>query len=345
MDEPVDAERELRKKIADDAAFGAEPGATIFTQAFQFFLVPALIVAACVGFYYLFSWTMSDQRSPADWVREIQQGGLVAQKHAAAQLVFEISRQRKSGKMDAALVEPILRLFKSLPDEEAGTDSATAAFVGKGPSTRALVANCLALLGDRRATQPLLEALEKTSDIDTKAACIDALGAMRDPESAPALIKLLDHPSSVVRKYASFSLGAVAAPEKEGAPLAVPAAVEPLKARLNDPRPEVQWNAAFSLAFYLRDGSGGPVLRRMIDRSYVTETVKSGFKEGGGVGENTMAVANDLIAHAIQMGLQGIAALGDRAFLEDVRLLASGDPESSVRSVAMKTRALLEQAK
>jgi len=328
----TDADRAARQDIAEQAAAEKAIGGTIFTRAFQFFLVPLLIVGACVGVYALFTVTLTDQRTPADWVRELKESGPVARKHAAAQLAAELRRQVREKKVDATLVGPILSVFESLKAKDGDTRQ-----------TRALLARCLGLLGDTRATPAILEVLREEDVPEMKAACIDALGALRDPEAAPDLIKLLDHSSSIVRKYATFTLGSLAAPMKAGEPPSLPAALEPLKTRLRDARPEVQWNAAFVLAFYLRDASGAPVLRRMLDRKHVTEVVTSSYKEPGGVGDETAANAPAIIAHVMQMGCQGVAALGDRSFEEVLRGLAKDDPDMGVRDAAMKTVRLLEK--
>ncbi|MBI2931338.1 MAG: HEAT repeat domain-containing protein [Planctomycetes bacterium] len=322
MDEPSsEADRALRMQIAQEAA-DKTPVGTIFTRSLQFFLVPLLIVLSCVGIYLFFTYLVGGRQTPREWVQELKEGGPLARKHAAAQLVAELRRQVHEDRRDPALVAPIIDVFTSLK----GTDA-------ESRQTRALVARCLGLLGDTRGTPVLLEALRTEDVAEAKAAYIDAIGALRDPEAAPDLVKLLDHPSSIVRKYATFTLGA----------LAVPEAVEPLKGRLGDERPEVQWNAAFVLAFYLRDASGAPILRRMLDRAYITQIVTSGFKEPGGIGEATAANAPALIAYALQMGCQGIAALGDAASVGALESLAAGDPDIGVRDAAMKTLRVIEK--
>jgi HEAT repeat protein len=324
-------DREVRKRIAEDAA-GQPLQATIFTRAFQFFLVPLLIVLACVGVYWLFSVTMTDQRTPEDWMRELRRSGPGAREHAAAQLVAELRRQVSKGQRDLSLVAPLIETFQSVAvREDQGTDPITRTLVGEGPSMRAILASCLGLLGDKRATPVLLDALREEENLETKAAIIDALGALRDPDAAPDLIKLLDHPSSVVRKYATFTLGALAAPREEGGPPSVPSAVGPLKGRLEDPRAEVQWNAAFVLAYFLRDGSGVPVLRRMLDRKHVTDIVTSSSKETGDrkAADNTPV----LVAHALRMACNAQARLREPALVEPVRALES-DPDGDVRTAA-----------
>jgi hypothetical protein len=344
-----EADREVRKQIAQDAAVEKAAGPTIFTRAFQFFLVPMIIVLACVGVYWFFTYTMTGKRTPQDWAEELKQSGPNARKHAAAQIVAELRRLKPEERASTRLYPPLMQIFEQTGANE---PSGPAPLVGEGPPLRALVAECLGLLGDARAAPVLIEAVRDEKNPQTIASLISAAGALRNREVAPDLIKLLDHPSSVVRKYAAFTLGAIAAPDKKKDEPKLLSAVEPLKAKLNDSRPEVQWNAAFALAFFLRDGSGAPVLRRMLDRQYITDIVNSSCNEPGGVGEQTKASAPGLIAHALMMACQGVAALRDPdavnaapdpTIADRVRLLAEKDPDPRVVDAAKKTIHVLEK--
>jgi len=346
-----EADRELRKQIAQDATAEKAAGPTIFTRAFQFFLVPMIIVAACAGVYAFFTYTMTGKRTPRDWAEELKASGPNARKHAAAQIVAELRRLDEKQRSETRLYEPLMQIFEQTGANE---PSGPAPLVGEGPPLRALVAECLGLVGDPRAAPVLIEAVRDEKNPQTIASLISAAGALRNREVAPDLIKLLDHPSSVVRKYAAFTLGAIAAPDRKKEEPKLLSAVEPLKATLNDARPEVQWNAAFALAFFLRDGSGAPVLRRMLDRQYITDIVNSSCNEPGGVGEQTKASAPGLVAHALMMACQGVAALcdpetvsgaADPAFADRVRALAEKDPDPRVADAARKTLKVLEGRK
>jgi hypothetical protein len=335
MDEPIDPDRELRKQIAESAA--VDPGdGTIFTRAFQFFAVPLLIVGACVGIYLLVTYLVTERRGPTDWVNELRVSGPMGKKHAAAQLVAELRRQTAEQRRDPALAEPIIALFKEIPPDEAQANP-------EGGTVRQLLARCLGILGDKRATPVLLDALRTEQNVQTQAALIDSIGALKDPEAASDLIKLLDHPSSVVRKYATFTLGALAGPAKPGEPPVVQEAVQPLKERLKDSRPEVQWNAAFALAYFLRDPAGVSILKCMLDRTYVTEIVTASFKEPGGVGDTTAANASALIAHVLRRGCSAVEALGELSLVSSIHGLAKNDPDLGVRDAAMKVERTLQR--
>jgi HEAT repeat protein len=135
---------------------------------------------------------------------------------------------------------------------------------------RRYLATCLGYLQDPRACDLLLEAAKNDKNLETRAAAFDALGTIKDPRTLPDLVKLLDDPEPRVRKYAAFNAGAVA--EKAAAPERA-AAVEALKKKLSDAASDVGWNAAFALAYFLRDGSGTDTLKNMLDRKYLGERI------------------------------------------------------------------------
>ena len=204
---------------------------------------------------------------------------------------------------------------------------------------RAILARCLALLGDEKAVPVILKALKEERNPETMAAFMDALGGLRAPESAEALINLLDHPSTVVRKYAAFNLAVVAAPKpRQGKgespakpdptakpePPAVPAAIPHLQRKLKDPREEVRWNAALGLAVFLADPSGKEVLFQMLDRANLEKVIGSDKKE---------ANVAELVKHAMRQACLAASCLKDASFKDALGRLDK-DPDSDVRAAA-----------
>jgi len=339
MENRPDSDLDLRKQIAADAAEPEAPP-SIFLRAGQFFLVPLGIVVACVAVYLFFQYMVSEPGSPKDLIGEIRTGGAVARKHAAHQLVRVIIDQSRRGQIDRSLVDPVISVFQELPASEAPTDPITSGLVGEGPAMRAILARCLALLGDAdKAVPVLLKALKEERNPETMAAYMDALGGLRAPESAEALINLLDHPSTVVRKYAAFNLAVVAAPKpRQGKgespaqsdptakpePPAVPAAIPHLQRKLKDPREEVRWNAALGLAVFLADPSGKEVLFQMLDRATLEKVIGSDKKE---------AHVAELVKHAMRQACLAASCLRDASFKDALRRLDK-DPDSDVRAAA-----------
>lgn len=294
---------ELRRKIAAEAQTGSALDASPGVRAFQFFLVPLLIVAVCVGVVAGMTYLVSNPRPAVEWLKDIRDGGPNTRPHAALQLAQALRRMKEP---DPSLTPGILELYRSSRPEET--------------ELRRYLANCLGTLRDPKAAPFLLERVREEKDLEVRAACLDALGAIKDPETLPELVKLLDDPDGVVRKYAAFNVGAVAerAPDRSGA-------VEALRRKLADPRADVGWNAALALAYFLEDGSGADTLKKMLDRAYLREAIDPKDPNA------------ELLAARVMVGACNAAArLRDAGFLPLLRRLADDrhEPDPDVRFIA-----------
>ena len=109
-----------------------------------------------------------------------------------------------------------------------------------------------------------------------------------------------------------------------------------LRAALDDPVSDVQWNAAVALARH-GDDRGLTVLRRMLDREYVSRQVTAS------------ATLQDPTSDVMISGLRAVAALGAASVAADlqtpVETLAGGDESLKVREEAMQTLKALEAAR
>lgn len=298
---------ELQKRIAEEAQVGPATAASPGVRAFQFFLVPLLIVGVCVGLYAGFGYLVSNPRGAREWLKDIEHGGPNTRNHAALQFVQIL----RSGKQpDRELTPDVIKLYRSTdpknPDNE---------------HLRAYLITALGILQDERASDVLLELAKKDENVQLRVVALDSLGAVKDPATIPDLVKLLDDPNPLVRKYAAFNAGAVA--EKAGDR----GVVEPLGRLLKDPAPDVGWNAAFSLAYFLQDGSGTDTLRKMLDRKYLAETIPADHPNS----------AFDS-AHAMAMACNAVAKLRDRSFLPLLREIIdpARERDSDVRFIANK---------
>jgi HEAT repeat protein len=292
-------DRELRQQIAADAQLGAME-ATPAVRAFQFFLVPLIIVVLGFLLYWGFSQVVVNPRKAEDWLKDVKEGGLNVRPHAALKLVESLRRGP-----DRSLTPGIMDLYKGTKADE--------------DVLRKTLLNCLGVLGDPRACDLLLDVALKEVNIEERAAALDALGAIKDPSTLPALVKLLDDTNAVVRKYAAFNAGAVAGRTGDAGVL------EPLRARLKDGAADVGWNAAFALAYFLHDGSGTDTLKKMLDRSYLSASIPSSDPN-----------ATLLAARAMVTACNGAAALKDKSFLPLLRTLIdpSREPDADVRFIA-----------
>ncbi|MBV8879288.1 MAG: HEAT repeat domain-containing protein [Planctomycetaceae bacterium] len=246
-------DRELQKQIAEQAQVEPATAASPVVRAFQFFLVPLLIVGACVLIYAVLNWVVANPRTAAEWLKDVKEGGPNTRPHAALQLAQTLRRQETP---DRSLTRDVMEAYRaaSPPEDE----------------LRRYLVTCLGYLRDPLAGDLLLDVVKTSRHMETRAAALDALGTIKDPRTLPELVKLLDDREDLVRKYAAFNAGAVAEKatgEDRGA------AVAALKKRLADPVADVTWNAAFSLAYFLGDGSGTDTLKKMLDRKYLGERI------------------------------------------------------------------------
>lgn len=257
MRESLTEDRELQKQIAEDAQVDPDTAASPVVRAFQFFLVPLLIVGACVLVYSLLNWVVANPRSASSWLTDVKEGGPNTRHHAALQLVQAI---RRTDPPDTTLTPEIIALFKTTPENPDPREF----------NLHRYLASCMGYLRDPRASDTLVDAITRYKNDETRAAALDALGTIKDPRTLPELVKLLDDREGLVRKYAAFNVGAVA--EKAGGE-ARAGALEALKKKLSDPAADVTWNAAFALAFFLGDGTGTDTLKQMMDRKYLGERI------------------------------------------------------------------------
>jgi HEAT repeat protein len=150
---------------------------------------------------------------------------------------------------------------------------------------------------------------------------LQALGALRSPESLEPLRRYIDHSSVQMRKHAVFNLAALG--EK--------AAVPDLKKKLQDVSIEVRWNAAFGLAYFLGDASGVPELVRMLDRGVVEKAVdpKDPMREF-------------FVKNVIIMAAQAVAAVEEKSALPKLREMASKDPSIEVQAACRSALKAIE---
>lgn len=270
-----------------------------------------MIVGVCVAVYLLAAWMVFDKKSISDLLVELKaSGGGHARAHVALQLAQELRRAKAHDTpVEPEVVPQLIDILESTP--------------AKDFQTRWYIAHCLGHLADPRAVPGLVRVMESDDNPETIAACLNALGAISDSSAAPSVIRLLDHPSTIVRKYAVFNLGALAKKPDPESPPRYPAAIEFLKEKLNDSSAEVRWNAACSLALFLHDRSGLRVLRQMLDRKYVEKTIGRDPQK------------NNLTRHAMKMSCASLWTLKDRESLDLLNRVGRKDPDYEVRKAAL----------
>jgi len=270
--------------------------------AVQFFLIPLAVVAVTVMVYVGFRSLLADDRTAEDYLTQIRNGGTNRRWPAA----YELSRLMADPKVraDRALGPALVRAFEESKDGD--------------PRVRRYLALALGRLDPPLPAQAVANLAKALDDPDSEAriSAIWALGSSGDASVVPRLQPLYESSDAGIRKMVVYALGA----------LPGEAQIVTLRTALQDSAADVRWNAAIALA---RHGSheGVPVLRQMLDRSYVEQAVKRDVRQDED---------QDPIADVMISGLRAAAALRDDALKPSVASLSQQDSSMRVRQAAME---------
>jgi HEAT repeat protein len=270
--------------------------------AVQFFLIPLAVVGVTVMVYVGFRSLLADDRSPQDYLAEIRTGGTNRRWPAA----YELSRRMADPKVrgDRTLAPALVKAFEDSKDDD--------------PRVRRYLALAIGRMDPPLPPQAVADLAKSLDDPDSEAriSTIWALGSSGDPSVVPRLQPLYASADAGIRKMVVYALGA----------LPGDAQLATLSTALQDAAPDVRWNAAVALA---RHGNreGAPVLRQMLDRSYVEQTVKRDVSQY----EDEDPVADVMIS-----GLRAAAALKEETLKPSVTALSQQDRSMRVRQAAIE---------
>ena len=277
--------------------------------AVQFFLIPLTVVAVVVAIYGGFRMMVAEERSPEEYLNEVRAGGRDRRWPAA----YELSRLMDDPDVEARfpdLAPALLRTFVESEEDDPRVRRYLALAIGRLQSPPA------------GAVAQLTEALDDP-DTETLISVVWALASLGDEAVVPSVVSMYQSTDSGVRKMAVYALGVL---PDDGAHTT-------LRAALDDPVADVQWNAAVALARH-GDARGIRVLRRMIDRAHVTGLVTAS------------ETLNDPVSEVMISGLRAVAALADAGTAEDLHpsvvALAESDQSLKVRQAALEALEVLE---
>lgn len=296
-------EREPQRPVS---AVAAAP-----SLAVQFFLIPLTVVAVIVGIYGGFRMLVADERSPVEYLNDVQNGGRDRRWPAA----YELSRLMGDPDVQARFPELAPALVSAFVESEEDD-----------PRIRRYLALAIGRLTPvpAEAVSSLVDALDDP-DSETVISVIWALGALGDGSAVPDVVELFRSADAGVRKMVVYALGGL---PSDGTHTT-------LRAALDDPVSDVQWNAALALARH-GDDRGLTVLRRMLDREYVSRQVTAS------------PALQDPATDVMISGLRAVAALGAVSGARDLRppveALAGADESLKVRQEALLTLEALDAA-
>ena len=277
--------------------------------AVQFFLIPLAVVGVIVLVYGGFRMLLTTERTPTELLSDVRSGGRERRWPAA----YELSRLLSDPRTEEQ--NPLLgaAIVQAFVDSE-----------GDDPRVR----RYLALAIGRLAAPPVEAVGELTTalddpDTETRISVIWALASLGDESTVDDIETMYRSDDAGVRKMAVYALGALTGSGDHAT----------LRNALDDPAADVQWNAAVALARHGRS-DGMTVIRRMLDREYVTRMVTRRASADDPL---------DPVSEVIVSGLQAAASLRATELRQPIEALSETDENLRVREVAMKTLDLLNQ--
>lgn len=274
-------------ELDDDLDFGR--------TVLQFFIVPALVVAACVGVFFFFGWLVSDDKTGVDYLNEIRAGSENRRWQAAFELSKMITTKSEKERMEGLVPEMVVAFEQADDDDE---------------RVRHYLALTLGHLGDDAATPALVEALGD-DDPTTRLYASWALGSIGDRDAVPELLERVGDEDPGVRKIAIYALGAI------GDVSAIPR----LQVALSDPVRDVSWNAAVALA-QLGDGSGETQLLQMLDQEFLEGVADMNEGQRLLATESAIKASALLRSEALTVKLRSIADGHENLVLREAALSA-----------------------
>jgi HEAT repeat protein len=277
--------------------------------------------------YLGFRSMLADDRGAQEYLAEIQNGGTDRRWPAA----YELSRLMANPEVraDRSLAPALVEAFERARDDDPRMRRYLALAIGRldppwPPAAIDALSKSLdvpdpAATPDSAASNAWISRLTGWAESDiseVRISTIWALGASGDPRVAARLQPFYESPDPGIRKMVVYALGAL------------PGDVQlvTLRTALQDMEPDVRWNAAVALARHgHREGVG--VIRQMLDRSYVEQTVTREVRQDGNV---------DPVADVMISGLRAAASLKDGTLREPIAALSQQDRSMKVRQAALE---------
>ena len=287
--------------------------------AVQFFLIPLTVVGVTVLLYFGFRSLMADDRTAQDYITEVRVGGANRGWPAAVELSALMENPKVRG--DRAVAVELVKAFDEAKNGDPRIRKYLALAIGRlDPPLPAEAVQVLLRSLDDPATPWTPDAWSKINGwtpqmAEAHISTIWALGASGDPKVAARLQPYYDSTDAGVRKMVVYALGA----------LPGDAQLMTLRLALRDAAPDVRWNAAVGLARH-GDREGAGVIRQMLDREYVQQTVTREVRQDTDM---------DPIADVLISGLRAAAALKDETLREPIAALSQQDRSMKVRQAAL----------
>ena len=309
------------EKLVEREDAPRNPLAAAPALAVQFFLIPLVVVGITVLVYVGFRSMLTEERTPAEYLTEVRYGGWSRQWPAA----YELSRlmEDPTVRADRSLVPELVKAFDEAREGDPRIRRYLALAIGRlePPLPKEAIDVLTKALDDpgTQWTPDIVSRINGWAEIDINEArimTIWALGSSGDASVVSKLVPLYGSTDAGIRKIVVYALGA----------LPGDAQLPTLSQALKDEAADVRWNAAVALARH-DSADGVPVLKEMLDRAFVEQTVKRDVRQY----EDQDPVADVMIS-----GLRAAAALNDPTLKPSVEGLSQQDRSLRVRQAALE---------
>ena len=301
----------MDRLVEQEPAQPRSPFSNAPALAVQFFLIPLAVVGVVVLVYGGFRMMLDSERTPEELLSDVRAGGRDRRWPAA----YELSR---------LLTDPSTETEH--PDLGQALVQAFEASEGDDPRVRQYLALAVGRLErPPREAVPALTAALDVAESETQISVIWALASIGDPSVVPRIEAMYESDDAGVRKMTVYVLGTLPADEGDAT----------LRRALEDPVADVQWNAAVALALHGR-AEAIPVLRRMLNREYVTRSVTR---------TPAFDAPTDPVSEVMVSGLQAVAALKASELRPEIETLSEDDTSLRVREVAIRALDVLGPVK
>lgn len=245
---------------ASQARFDEEVPQGFLRTALQFVAIPLVIVGVAVGLYVGINLMVgTGPKTAADFVRVLQSDTIKRRWQAA----YELSNRIAVGEVPAEFRDPQLlnALCETLASARAQEEDP--------PKVAVLVLGILRRLKEP-STLPAVRAAVDDPHPWIRSHAIVTLGAMKDEESRSRIVALAKSDDPGTRQASLEALATL--DQVEGVPFHLSAETRRLALeQLGDAAEDVRFTAALVLADAGMKEAALPVLRRMLDRSYLDQ--------------------------------------------------------------------------
>jgi HEAT repeat protein len=210
----------------------------------SFFVIPFLLAIFSVLLFVSVRILTMEKRTVNDYLEDVRVGGLTKRWQSA----FELSR--------------ILSNTKMVPHDEKFIHNMTDAFEkskNDDDRIRQYLALAMGRSGITEFSDVLIQAAADEKD-ENLYAIISSLGILQTEKAIPVLLKILDSNNAHLRLAAVIALGNISNPKT----------IIPLQRMLNDPEPNINWDAAIALA-KMGDKTGKAIIENLLDRNYLVK--------------------------------------------------------------------------